>query len=61
MTRNGRTKRKRKVIAFFLRGKELCWISFKGLFPGEIQETKGLLAFENKVNESEIKAIYREV
>lgn len=52
---------KGKRIVFKLRGKELCSISLKGLFSGEIQETKGLLAYENKVNESEIKAIYKEV
>lgn len=61
MTRKGRTKRKRKVIAFSLRGKELAWISLEGLFSGEVKETKGLLAFENNVNENEIKAIYKEV
>lgn len=61
MTRTGRTKRKRKVIAFFLRGKELAWISLEGLFSGEVRETKGLLAYENKVNERDIKTIYREI
>lgn len=61
MTRKGRTKRKRKVIAFFLKGKELAWISLEGLFAGEVRETKGLLAYENTVNENEIKVFYKEV
>lgn len=49
-----------KRIVFYLKGKELASISLKGLFSGEVREIKGLLAFENKVNENEIKAIYRE-
>lgn len=54
-------KCKRKVIAFFLKGKELAWISLEGLFAGEVRETKGLLAYENTVNENEIKVFYKEV
>lgn len=49
-----------KVI-FRLKGKELCWISAKESSVEEVREIKGLLAYENKVNENEIKAIYKEV
>lgn len=54
------SNKKEQRIVFRLKGKELAWISLEGLFSGEVRETKGLLAFENKVNESEIKAVYRE-
>lgn len=49
-----------KVI-FELKGKELCWVSAKESSIEEVREIKGLLAYENKVNKNEIKAIYKEV
>lgn len=49
-----------KVI-FKLKGKELCWVSAKESSSEEVREIKGLLAYENKVNKNEIKAIYKEV
>ena len=48
-----------KVI-FKLKEKELCWVSSKESSFEEVREIKGLLAYENKVNENEIRATYRE-
>lgn len=41
-------------ITFSLNGEEIAAISVKGLFPGEIQETVKLLAYENGVTTGEI-------
>ena len=41
-------------ITFSLAGKELCAITIKGLFPGEITATKEHLAYENGVCPNEI-------
>lgn len=41
-------------VTFSLNGKEIAAISVKGLFPGEIQETVKLLAYEKGVTPAEI-------
>lgn len=46
--------KKAKWITFSLNGKEIAAISIKGSFPGEVKETVALLAYEKKVDPSEI-------
>ena len=41
-------------ITFSLDGKEIAAVTIKGSFPGEIQDTKELLACEKGVDPSEI-------
>ena len=41
-------------IVFTLNDKELIRITTKGCFPGEIQETKSLLAYENNCSVEDI-------
>lgn len=41
-------------ITFLLHGKEIAAITIKGLFPGEIEDTVKLLAYEKKVDPGEI-------
>ena len=43
-----------KWITFILNGKEIASISIKGSFPGEVEETVKLLAYEKEVEPSEI-------
>jgi len=42
------------MVEFILNKKLLCSISKKGLFEGEIQSTKELLAYENNVSIKDI-------
>ena len=44
-------------IAFMLDGKELWRCTIRGLFPGEITNTKAVLAYENGVDEDDIAII----
>jgi hypothetical protein len=41
-------------LTFTLNGKDLWSITLEGLFPGEIRETKALLAYENGCSPKEI-------
>ena len=49
-----------KKIVFSLKGKELCWVSAPESSINEVKEIRGLLAFENKVKEEQVDAVYRE-
>lgn len=41
-------------IVFYLNGKELCAVTVRGSFAGEIAATKELLAYENSVSVDDI-------
>ena len=41
-------------ITFNIDGKEIAAVTIKGLFPGEIESTVELLAYEKGVNPSKI-------
>ena len=47
--------KKEPWIIFTLNGEEIAAYTVKGTFNGELEATKGLLAFENHCSESEIK------
>lgn len=46
--------KKHRWITFSLKGKEIAAISIKGSFPGEVEETTKLLAYEKNVDPGEI-------
>lgn len=43
------------VFSNKLNGKELLSLSIEGTFQGEIEATKDLLAYENKINKTDIE------
>lgn len=45
----------RHRIIFFLAGKEVLSMSANDIFPGEIESTIGLLAYERGVSEGDIE------
>ncbi len=42
-------------IVFCLQGKELCAVTVRGSFPGEVTATKEQLAAENHCDQNEIQ------
>ena len=42
------------IVFYDSNGRELCSVTVRGIFPGEIGDTISLLAYENEISVSEI-------